>query len=44
MKTSLLEEIRLGGVDWPQYIPIMGAACESPSYKVNESRLKFRLF
>ncbi len=48
MKTSLLEEVRLGGIDWPQYLPIMGAACESPSYKANASlssaSLRFSLF
>ena len=32
MKASWLEKIRLGGMDWPQYWPILVAAFEPPSY------------
>ena len=39
MKTSLVEEMWLGGIDGPQYSPMKGAAFESPSYKVKESSL-----
>ena len=37
MNASLVEEMKLGGVDCPQYLPIIGAVFEFPSYKVNES-------
>ena len=38
MKTSLVEEMMwLGGIEFPQYSPMKGAAFESPSYKVKES-------
>ena len=44
MKASLDEEMKLGGVVCPQYLPIIGAVFEFPSYKVKESQLKFTLF
>ena len=37
MKTSLVKEIDLGGKIGPQYSPILGAAFEFPSYKINWS-------
>ena len=42
MKTSLVELTWLGGMEVPQYSPIIGATFESPLYKVNESQLKLK--
>ena len=44
METSLVKETWLGGIEVPQYSPIMGAVFESPSYKVNESKLELIAF
>ena len=36
--------MELGGVDCPQYLPIIGAVFEFPSYKVNESHLEYEMY
>ena len=36
-KALLVDEMKVGGNDWPQYLPIRGAVFELPSYKVKES-------
>ena len=43
-KTWWLDEMKLGGVDCPQYLPIIGAVFEFPSYKVNESHLEYEMY
>ena len=43
-KTWWLDEMELGGVDCPQYLPIIGAVFEFPSYKVSESHLEYEMY
>ena len=41
MKAELPVVIKSGGFASPQYLPIIAAASESPSYKLKESKLEF---